>query len=246
MIDVHCHRSVRPESTRAPTGEGCIVSRRVEENTRCLEFARARGLACALFADPNEPGFDEVCAQVERGAAHAYIHPTTMEFADRFRLDPVLAAARVANLPLVVHISRHDRGRMPSASATSWMDYLLAACENLPIVVSHAGGENCPAILPHLRTHPNLFLDLSLWEQTAQRCGYAAGGDVLRLLVDHATPDQFLFGSDRPWPATDAVGAHLVSSLQPLLGDVDVEALLDRNARRALGVEGVRERVSQA
>ena len=50
------------------------------------------------------------------------------------------------------------------------------------------------------------------------RAGCSSGDEMLRILADNVAPTQFLFGSDRGWPAPDEVGARLVAALQPTWG----------------------------
>jgi hypothetical protein len=233
LIDVHCHiGAMRDIGPRRP-GCACVISRGPQDNARCIDFARTRGLVCALFAQPATPSWAEVCGRVRRREALAYVHPDRIRFADRRQLEPVLRASRNARVPLIVHVSRHDRERVPPAQAASWLDYLIEAADGIPLIVSHAGGENCREVLRRARVLPNILLDLSLWEQTAVRAGCSGGDEMLRILADSIAPTQYLFGSDKGWPAPDEVGARVVAALQPTLGDA--ATLLNGNARRVLG-----------
>lgn len=232
MIDVHCHIGAMRDTGPHTPGGACVISRGTQDNSRCIEFARTRGLICALFAQPATHSWAEVCSRVWRREALAYFHPDRIRFTDRRQLEPVLHASRHARVPLIVHVSRHDRGLVPPAQAASWLDYLIEAADGVPLIVSHAGGENCREVLQRARVLPNILLDLSLWEQTAVRAGCSGGQEMLRIFADNVAPTQFLFGSDRGWPAPDEVGARVVAALQPTLGDA--ARLLDSNARRIL------------
>ena len=234
MIDMHCHAGVGHDLSSREPKHACIISRHPDENYRCFAFTRMHGLTCALFADPQHTSWVDVCQWVARGEAIGYYHPEKMVFSDRHSLKPLLRASRIAGTPLVIHVSKHDCERWSAFDAARWLDYFCEVAGNVPIIVSHAGGENFREVLARVLAVPNLLLDLSCWEESAERAGFPAGADLLHVIAENVSPEQLLFGSDERWPTGDKAAQKLLGVLSPILRSHDIPTLLDANAMRVM------------
>lgn len=234
MIDFHCHSPREGDRLNSDGEMSCVISRGVHENDRCRQFAKRYGLFPALFAQPGTSSWKQVCESVSKGEALAYLHPYRVPLENRSHYLTLLHETRRAQMPLVIHLSRHGLEQMPAEDAQSWIEYIRAETENVPLIISHAGGENCRVAIRASSQWPNIFFDLSRWEDTARRSEFKSDLELLRALRQVVTPSRLLFGSDCVWPRGEVVWKRLLQALRAIGDSIEVGEMLDNNARNVL------------
>lgn len=234
MFDMHCHLDQQPKFNIEADEKVCLISQNSSENPRYLSFAQSHEMACALFANPGNSYWDEVCQLVHNRNALAYKHLEFMSFSDCWLIAPLLNACHSSGLPLIIHLSRHDNFRYSSNDAERWLGFLRETWPDVQLIISHMGGENLSKVLQFIDSDPEILVDLSCLHETAGRAGLKSDAELLDKLLMKARMTQLLFGSDRTWPSVLTPHSNLVDAICERLPDTDVHAVLEKNATRAL------------
>lgn len=197
-IDMHYHISFEAGNPLAQSFPiGCLISRREEDNERCFTYARSQRRAVALFADPLSAAWPEIVSLIDQKRALAYGH--SEEFgADNMPLfEPVLSASEERNIPIVIHVSRHDQRSFANGEASKVLDYICSRYPKLCVIIAHCGGENFKTALRFAERSKQFVLDTSCFEQTATRAGFESSTFLLEAIAKRISSKQLLFGSDR-------------------------------------------------
>ncbi len=211
-LDFHFHvdSSVTAAAARAP--RGCAISPSSAANAGYLRFSRRSGVPCALFTDPRDERLDELVSLVASGAALSYQHLESIDDAGFERLAPMLQACEAADLPVVVHVSRHRGPKYSQDEAKQRLTRILDRHPRIRLVVSHCGGENLAVALAIAAGSRHVFLDTSCLANTAERCG-ADEEALLREIARSLPAAQLVYGSDAAWPHP-AAGAPDIAKLR--------------------------------
>ncbi|HLW78710.1 MAG TPA: amidohydrolase family protein [Terriglobia bacterium] len=199
IFDAHLHLSSwRGEGRRSPDlVGGLVISRAASENERYIQAAERLGLQCAVFAGGTKRDLEQVLRWIEQGQAFAYDHVELLErFAAR-DVYPTFEASRRAGRALVLHLSRHDRGRTSPGLVRGCLDYLTENFPELKVIIAHVAGENCRTALEFAEWNQNLFFDVSKLAQTSERLGVSSPVDLLKALSDAVPASRIVFGTDQ-------------------------------------------------
>ena len=234
MFDIHRHLAPREMGGIRVRQNVCVISRNSEENLDCFAAARTHGVPCALFAAPDASDWANVCDLVSRRQVLAYWHCELLALSKCHLVAPLLNACQSAGLPLIVHLSRHDEVRYACDEAGGWLYYLRDQWPEVPLIVSHLGGENALEVFRTMKSDPRILVDLSCWQETAKRAGFGSSSELLDELVSTAHITQLLFGSDSGWPGGDSCNSDLIPILCKRILNFDVPQHLEANAVRVL------------
>jgi predicted TIM-barrel fold metal-dependent hydrolase len=126
-----------------------------------------------------------------------------MEAVDKHDLpliEPVLQASQEQDLPLVLHLSRHDQYLFSEPEALRCLDHILENYPDLRVIVSHCGGENARAVVEAAKNSSRVMLDASRIRETSERSLYKEPARLLDRIASSLSPRQVLYGSDQSWP----------------------------------------------
>ena len=227
--DFHFHLGsarIARDADAAPAG--CAISRAAGDNIRYLAFSRTHRVACALFTHPRSTDYETVVSAIRDRAALSYQHLELVGGAEFVMLAPALEAAEAEDLPVVVHLSRHDANRFPAADAARLLGRILSRYPGLRVVVSHCGGENIATAASAARDCSRVFLDTSRFEETILRSGIA-----LSELAERVPPSQLVYGSDSVWAGRTAQSCD-GRTLARAFGGEYLDRIFARNARALL------------
>lgn len=201
-IDFHYHvdRAATQHLRALELPAGCVVARRVEDNVACEGLLPQDDVTCAFYADPRAPGWQHTVRLVSQGKGLAYTHLELFDSADLHLMEPVLAESERRGVPVILHMSRHDRSLFEEDAAARALDYVLGGFPNLLAIVSHCGGENVAVVTRAARECPRILLDTSCLEETSLRSGQASVEAMLMSIAEALPPNRLLYGSDRCWP----------------------------------------------
>lgn len=201
-IDFHYHvaRTAVPRGGPMSMPRGCVLARRSSDNARYLEIATSNQIACGLFVHPRSPDLVRIAKLVSARRALAYLHMEIAETSDLHLLDPVLLASQEQDLPIILHLSRHDRQRYSERDANLCVEYILNKFCYLRVIVSHLGGENVLAVLETAKTCARMQLDTSCISETCERSSHRDPIGLLERIAADVSSKQLVFGSDQSWP----------------------------------------------
>ncbi len=233
-FDMHFHVSPKMPalSYNSMQPQGCVISRSMMENPYCLQFATSSGNACALYADPNGADWNQILELVESGAAISYNHIERFGKESLHLLTPLLAASERNAMPVILHISRHDKEFFDAAEASLCIEHIVERYPMLKIVISHLGGENFGEALRWGRTHANIHLDTSRAEETARRTELGCASEVLRIASDAIGTSRLVYVSDLTWPFQCEQDALALNVIEESFVKVDANNILWSNGRK--------------
>jgi predicted TIM-barrel fold metal-dependent hydrolase len=156
---------------------------------------------------------------------------------------PVYEALQAYGLPVLFHTGSGPSQLSDRYSPPHLVDEVAVHFPHLKIIMAHAGRFWYQDTLTMMRRHPNIYVDISA--NVGKATGY---GLLLVLLVAVkevvGSLDRVLFASDYPWyqpkrmldllKEAQSASGFLPPQLQ--ITESDVEAILDRNARRLLNL----------
>jgi uncharacterized protein (TIGR03086 family) len=202
-VDAHVHArtpglgSMGFESLRIALASGGMTHALVSWQDNRFVDSVAEGvpwLTRLVWVSPGGPGPDEVRRRLAEGAVGLKLHPTYDGYpADAPGLDPFLAVAAEAGVPVTVHTA-------PGPSDPDLVRRLAERFPQVPFVLYHTflgHPEGRRRAARHAQQLPNLHLETS-WCRSEE----------VRLLIDEVGADRVLFGSDA---ATDGP-VHFVRS----------------------------------
>src|SRR5437868_2458139 len=173
-IDMHYHVSFEAENpSRESLPMGCLISRSQQDNKRCLQFAGSQRRAVALFADPLSAAWPEILSLIDQKRVLAYGHSEEFGADNMHLFEPVLSASEKRNIPIIIHVSRHDDRLFGDTDATKVLDYIFCRYPKLHVIIAHCGGENFKTALRFAERSSQFVLDTSCLQQTAIRAGFA-------------------------------------------------------------------------
>ncbi len=213
--------------------KGCVISRSLQENSTCLEFARKNHVASALFADPASPEWKQLVDLVFQKSVLTYRHFEDVGSNEIHLLDPLLAASEQTKLPVILHVSRHDAQRFDSREALKCLHYVLEKYPALEVIVAHLGGENCLSLLSSQSICERVYLDTSCGQQTAQRAGLSGLEELLSRVYDAVPATRLIYGSDRCFPEDRPVD-DTATILTRSLSAKDAAFVFEANGNRIL------------
>lgn len=181
-------------------------------------------LAGTLHPDDHDPVGLLDRAVDEYGACALKLHCAVGSFAaDDPRLEPVWQRCADRQLPVVVHVGKHDSGVAVPADLSE-LDRVATRHPEVPLIVAHAGHPAVSATLELLRRHPGVHADLT---PVVTRTPTLGDEDLCRFA------DRLLFGSDTP-NTGHRVGQLVAFLTSRGLPDEVTAAILGGTARRLL------------
>lgn len=243
IVDVHCHLGRSPQFRFPDTSVGTMlrvmdrlgIDRAVcchlaflhgepdvglRESVQAYEESEGRLLLYTVF-DPNQSGsIDSVHECLDReGFVGVKIHPSFHgRYADDDRYKPVWRLAAQRRIPILTHSwDVSEQNPAQKYSFPSRFENFVATYPEVTLILGHAGGQygGHVAAADLASRYPHVFLDL------AGDC-YTLG--LVDYLVEQASPDKILFGSDLTWidPRTQLgmiLDAHIsVEAKKQILG----------------------------
>ena len=154
-------------------------------NDRTLAYARESGGRLIPFVrlDLNESPVDEARRCIDAGARGIKLHPRAQKISlEDARLRPVFQLAAERNVPILIH---GGRGLPPIAAH---LETLVRSCENVQLIVAHAGIADMANLTSRFAGYPGVFFDTSTWSPV----------DLLDF-YRRMPPEQVLYASDYPY-----------------------------------------------
>jgi len=208
---------------------GCAISQAPADNSRYLRFSQEWDVACALFTHPRSKDYAHVVRAVSKRKALSYQHFELFSAADLDLLTAALEACDAAEVPAVIHISRHDEHRFPEVEAANVLNRVLGRHPEIQIIISHCGGENVKVALEFAKDCPRVLLDTSRLEETSRRGGFNGAADVLSEIGRSVPSRRLIYGSDAAWPGESSVHADR-QTLARVFTAEEVNAICEKNA----------------
>jgi predicted TIM-barrel fold metal-dependent hydrolase len=156
---------------------------------------------------------------------------------------PIYEALQHYDLPVLFHTGSGPSQLSDRYSNPHLVDEVAVHFPELKIIMAHAGRFWYQETLTMMRRHPNIHIDISA--NVGKATGY---GLLLALLVAVKEVvggvDRVLFASDYPWYTPGLMldllrGAQNASGFLPeplRISEADVDMILDKNARKVLGI----------
>jgi uncharacterized protein len=154
-------------------------------NDRTLAYARESGGRLIPFVrlDLNESPVDEARRCIDAGARGIKLHPRAQKISlEDARLRPVFQLAAERKVPILIH---GGRGLPPIAAH---LETLVRSCENVQLIVAHAGIADMANLTSRFAGYPGVFFDTSTWSPV----------DLLDF-YRRMPPEQVLYASDYPY-----------------------------------------------
>ena len=154
-------------------------------NDRTLVYARESGGRLIPFVrlDLNESPVEEAVRCLDAGARGIKLHPRAQKISlEDARLRPVFELAAERKVPILIH---GGRGLPPIAAH---LEVLVRACENVQLIVAHAGIADMANLTSRFAGYPGVFFDTSTWSPV----------DLLDF-YRRMPPEQILYASDYPY-----------------------------------------------
>ena len=159
---------------------------------------------------PDRPGAaDQLRRAISLGVRWLKIHPLIGR-ADTLAgaCDPFYELADEARMPIVFHTGGKAwewDGRFADTSACA---QIAERFGRLPILMAHCGTFRNPvpdafeAAVEHCRTHPNLYLDMTM-------ALLPVGAERWKRALDRVGPAKVIYGTDYPWCSVESVGREM-------------------------------------
>ena len=180
---------------------------------------------------PDDPDFLGTARQLkEDGFPGVKLHPDYQNFiTDEDRMMPLYETLAELGLIVLFHAGV-DIGLYNLVHCTPLMiRRVMDTVPDLTIVAAHMGSHALWHDVEELLLGRDLYIDTSYsWYQLGE-----AG--MMRMIQKHGA-DRVLFGTDSPWTCAEAEAMRIRSLPLP---DVDIDAILYRNAQRLLGLSPV-------
>jgi predicted TIM-barrel fold metal-dependent hydrolase len=154
-------------------------------NDRTLAYARESGGRLIPFVrlDLNESPVDEARRCIDAGARGIKLHPRAQKISlEDARLGPVFQLAAERKVPILIH---GGRGLPPIAAH---LETLVRSCENVQLIVAHAGIADMANLTSRFAGYPGVFFDTSTWSPV----------DLLDF-YRRMPPEQVVYASDYPY-----------------------------------------------
>jgi predicted TIM-barrel fold metal-dependent hydrolase len=154
-------------------------------NNRTLAYARESGGRLIPFVrlDLNESPVDEARRCIDAGARGIKLHPRAQKISlEDARLGPVFQLAAERKVPILIH---GGRGLPPIAAH---LETLVRSCENVQLIVAHAGIADMANLTSRFAGYPGVFFDTSTWSPV----------DLLDF-YRRMPPEQVVYASDYPY-----------------------------------------------
>ena len=154
-------------------------------NDRTLAYARESGGRLIPFVrlDLNESPIDEARRCIDAGARGIKLHPRAQKISlEDARLGPVFKLAAERRVPILIH---GGRGLPPIAAH---LETLVRSCENVQLIVAHAGIADMANLTSRFAGYPGVFFDTSTWSPV----------DLLDF-YRRMPPEQIVYASDYPY-----------------------------------------------
>jgi uncharacterized protein len=154
-------------------------------NDRTLAYARESGGRLIPFVrlDLNESPVDEARRCIDAGARGIKLHPRAQKISlEDVRLSPVFQLAAERKVPILIH---GGRGLPPIAAH---LETLVRSCENVQLIVAHAGIADMANLTSRFAGYPGVFFDTSTWSPV----------DLLDF-YRRMPPEQVVYASDYPY-----------------------------------------------
>jgi predicted TIM-barrel fold metal-dependent hydrolase len=154
-------------------------------NDRTLAYARDSGGRLIPFVrlDLNESPIEEASRCLDAGARGIKLHPRAQKISlEDARLRPVFELAAERKVPILIH---GGRGMPPIAAH---LEALVHACENVQLIVAHAGIADMANLTSRFAGYPGVFFDTSTWSPV----------DLLDF-YRRMPPEQIVYASDYPY-----------------------------------------------
>jgi len=154
-------------------------------NDRTLTYARESGGRLIPFVrlDLNESPVDEARRCIDAGARGIKLHPRAQKISlEDARLGPVFQLAAERKVPILIH---GGRGMPPIAAH---LETLVHSCENVQLIVAHAGIADMANLTSRFAGYPGVFFDTSTWSPV----------DLLDF-YRRMPPEQVVYASDYPY-----------------------------------------------
>jgi predicted TIM-barrel fold metal-dependent hydrolase len=154
-------------------------------NDRTLAYARKSGGRLIPFVrlDLNESPVDEARRCIDAGARGIKLHPRAQKISlEDARLGPVFQLAAERKVPILIH---GGRGLPPIAAH---LETLVRSCENVQLIVAHAGIADMANLTSRFAGYPGVFFDTSTWSPV----------DLLDF-YRRMPPEQVVYASDYPY-----------------------------------------------
>jgi predicted TIM-barrel fold metal-dependent hydrolase len=154
-------------------------------NDRTLAYARESGVRLIPFVrlDLNESPIEEARRCLDAGARGIKLHPRAQKISLKdARLGPVFKLAAERRVPILIH---GGRGLPPIAAH---LETLVRSCENVQLIVAHAGIADMANLTSRFAGYPGVFFDTSTWSPV----------DLLDF-YRRMPPEQIVYASDYPY-----------------------------------------------
>jgi uncharacterized protein len=154
-------------------------------NDRTLAYSRESGGRLIPFVrlDLNESPIDEARRCIDAGARGIKLHPRAQKISlEDARLGPVFKLAAERRVPILIH---GGRGLPPIAAH---LETLVRSCENVQLIVAHAGIADMANLTSRFAGYPGVFFDTSTWSPV----------DLLDF-YRRMPPEQIVYASDYPY-----------------------------------------------
>ena len=154
-------------------------------NDRTLAYARESGGRLIPFVrlDLNESPVEEARRCLDAGARGIKLHPRAQKISlEDARLGPVFELAAERKVPILIH---GGRGMPPIAAH---LEALVRACENVQLIVAHAGIADMANLTSRFAGYSGVFFDTSTWSPV----------DLLDF-YRRMPPEQIVYASDYPY-----------------------------------------------
>jgi uncharacterized protein len=188
-------------------------------NDRTLAYARESGGRLIPFVrlDLNESPIEEARRCIDAGARGIKLHPRAQKISlEDERLGPVFRLAAERRVPILIH---GGRGMPPIAAH---LETLVRSCENVQLIVAHAGIADMANLTSRFAGYPGVFFDTSTWSPV----------DLLDF-YRRMPPEQIVYASDYPYGRQPSSLLMAVRTARLAgFGEAELRGMLHDNAAR--------------
>jgi uncharacterized protein len=188
-------------------------------NDRTLAYASESGDRLIPFVrlDLNETPIEEARRCIDAGARGIKLHPRAQKISlEDERLGPVFKLAAERRVPILIH---GGRGMPPIAAH---LETLVRSCENVQLIVAHAGIADMANLTSRFAGYPGVFFDTSTWSPV----------DLLDF-YRRMPPEQIVYASDYPYGRQPSSLLMAVRTARLAgFGEAELRGMLHDNAAR--------------
>ncbi|MBS0208656.1 MAG: amidohydrolase [Planctomycetes bacterium] len=196
-----------------------------------------------LSVDPTQSGWQEEMwhGHETLGLRGIKLLPMYAGFRpDEARLDPLWQYATEHRLPVLLHTGTTFVAQAPlECTLPRHLDAVAIRWPEVRIIMAHLGHPYEAECVVTIRKHPNVYADISALHYRPFQLYHS-----LMLVQEYGVWDKLLFGSDYPFTTVNAsidglraLNQMTVGTGLPRLNEAAIEALINRDALKILGIE---------